>query len=93
MTISLTSTQDENIIHHPYIVNRTSCFTLSESSYHLGMNKLAAARAQILNLLCEGSSMRAVSRLTDTDVNTVAKLLIDAGKFCAGFHDAKVRNK
>ncbi|MFO1152097.1 MAG: IS1 family transposase [Rhodospirillales bacterium] len=56
------------------------------------MNKLPiATRAQILSLLCEGASMRAVSRLTDTSINTVAKLLVDTGKFCAGFHDAKVR--
>lgn len=35
--------------------------------------------------------MRAVSRLTDTSINTVAKMLVDAGKFCAAFHDDKVR--
>jgi IS1 family transposase len=58
----------------------------------LGMNKLpVAARAQILSMLCEGASMRSVSRLTDTSINTVSKLLEDAGRFCAGFHDVKVR--
>ena len=58
----------------------------------LGMNKLpVATRAQILSMLCEGASMRSVSRLTDTSINTVSKLLEDAGRFCAGFHDAKVR--
>lgn len=56
------------------------------------MNKLPLkTRAQILSLLCEGTSMRAVSRLTDTSINTVAKMLVDAGKFCAAFHDEKVR--
>ena len=56
------------------------------------MNKLpVTTRAQILSMLCEGSSMRSVSRLTDTSINTVSKLLVDAGRFCAGFHDAKVR--
>ena len=56
------------------------------------MNKLPVAqRAQILAMLCEGSSMRSVSRLADVSINTVSKLLVDAGKFCAGFHDAKVR--
>ncbi|MGQ0485564.1 MAG: IS1 family transposase [Hyphomicrobiales bacterium] len=56
------------------------------------MNKLPPkARAQILNMLCEGSSMRSVSRLADVSINTVAKLLIDAGKFCAAFHDDKVQ--
>jgi IS1 family transposase len=56
------------------------------------MNKLdTQTRAQILAMLCEGSSMRSVSRLTDTSINTVSKLLVDAGRFCAGFHDANVR--
>ncbi len=58
----------------------------------LGMNKLpVATRAQILSMLCEGASMRSVSRLTDTSINTVSKLLEDAGRFCAGFHDVNVR--
>ncbi len=56
------------------------------------MNKLPiATRAQMLSMLCEGASMRSVSRLADVSINTVAKLLVDAGRFCAGFHDAKVR--
>jgi IS1 family transposase len=57
-----------------------------------GMNKLdVAKRAQILAMLCEGASMRSVSRLADVSINTVSKLLVDAGRFCAGYHDAKVR--
>src|ERR1700677_3028695 len=57
------------------------------------MNKISVAqRAQILAMLCEGASMRSVSRLADVSINTVSKLLEDAGLFCAGFHDAKVRN-
>jgi IS1 family transposase len=57
----------------------------------MSMNKLSIkARAQMLNMLCEGSSMRSVSRLADVSINTVAKLLIDAGKFCAAFHDDKI---
>src|ERR1700735_1210428 len=56
------------------------------------MNKLPVAqRAKILSMLCEGASMRSVSRLADVSINTVTKLLEDAGRFCAGFHDAKVR--
>jgi IS1 family transposase len=59
----------------------------------LGMNKLpVVARAQILSMLCEGASMRSVSRLADVSINTVSKLLGDAGRFCAGFHDAMVRD-
>jgi transposase-like protein len=53
------------------------------------MNKLPVAqRAQILSTLCEGASMRSVSRLADVSINTVSKLLEDAGRFCAGFHHA-----
>ena len=63
-----------------------------ESSYIMDMNKLSVkTRAQMLNMLCEGSSMRSVSRLADVSINTVAKLLIDSGTFCATFHDDNVR--
>lgn len=57
------------------------------------MNKLSASdRARILRLLCEGTSIRAVTRLTGASKNTVAKLLVDAGKACAAYHDEHVRN-
>ena len=57
------------------------------------MNKLTLEeRARILHLLCEGVSIRAITRLTGASKNTVAKLLIDAGKACAAHHDATVRN-
>ena len=48
-------------------------------------------RTQILAMLCEGSSMRSISRVADVSINTVTKLLIDAGTACAAFHDDKVR--
>src|SRR5712691_10914706 len=55
------------------------------------MNKLSVPkRAQILSMLCEGTSMRAVSRLADVSINTVSKLLVDAGRLCAAFHDDQV---
>jgi IS1 family transposase len=58
-----------------------------------GMNKLPLEkRVQILSMLVEGSSMRSVSRVAGVSINTVTKLLIDAGKVCAAFHDEKVRN-
>jgi IS1 family transposase len=57
------------------------------------MNKLPLeTRVQILTMLCEGSSMRSISRVCDVSLNTVAKLLVDAGKVCADFHDNAVRN-
>jgi IS1 family transposase len=64
-----------------------------ESSYLRGMNKLPLAkRVQILSMLVEGSSMRTVARVADVSFNTVKKLLIDAGRACADFHDEKVRD-
>jgi IS1 family transposase len=57
------------------------------------MNKLPLAkRVQILSMLCEGSSMRAVSRVVGVSINTVTKLLVDAGTACAAYHDKHVRN-
>jgi IS1 family transposase len=57
------------------------------------MNKLPLEiRVRILNLLVEGSSLRSISRVCDVSINTVTKLLIDAGRVCAAFHDEKVRN-
>ena len=56
------------------------------------MNKLPLkTRSLILNMLCEGQSMRATARLADVSFNTVAKLLIDAGKVCADLHDELVQ--
>lgn len=56
------------------------------------MNKLPVAkRVQVLSMLCEGNSMRSVSRLADVSINTVSKLLVDAGQVCAAFHDEAVR--
>jgi IS1 family transposase len=57
-----------------------------------GMNRLPLEkRVQILSMLVEGSSMRSISRVADVSINTVTKLLVDAGKACAVFHDEKVR--
>lgn len=57
------------------------------------MNKLdLATRARILSLLCEGSSLRSISRVVDVSINTVTKLLVDAGVVCSAYHDQYVRN-
>ena len=56
------------------------------------MNKLdIKTRATILNMLVEGSSMRSISRIVGVSINTVTKLLVDAGEVCAAYHDATVR--
>ncbi len=57
-----------------------------------GMNKLGlGTRVQVLNMLCEGSSIRAISRITGASTTTILKLLVDAGLACARFHDENVR--
>jgi IS1 family transposase len=49
-------------------------------------------RLHTLQMLCEGSSMRSISRVVDVSINTVTKLLVDAGTACARFHDETVRH-
>jgi IS1 family transposase len=62
-------------------------------SYIRGMNKLPLAkRIQILSMLCEGSSMRSISRVADVSINTVYKMLIDAGQACFAYQDQALRN-
>ena len=56
----------------------------------MGMNKMPLKTRALINMLCEGQSMRATARLADS-FNTVAKLLIDAGKVCADLHDELVQ--
>lgn len=55
------------------------------------MNKLPISkRVQIINLLVEGSSLRATSRIANVSINTVTKLLIAVGKACQAFHNQTV---
>ena len=57
------------------------------------MRKLdTKSRALIIRLLVEGNSIRATARIADVSKNTVTKLLEDAGKACAKFHDENVRD-
>jgi IS1 family transposase len=57
------------------------------------MNFLPAVkRAQIIGLLVEGNSLRATSRLANVSLNTVMKLLVDAGLACSTFQDTALRN-
>ena len=44
------------------------------------MNKLTTQkRAEILALMAEGNSIRAITRLTGCSKNTVTKFMVDAG--------------
>ncbi len=57
------------------------------------MNKLARdKRIQIISLLTEGMSLRAITRVTGASINTVTKLLVDAGRACSDYQDRAFRN-
>lgn len=57
------------------------------------MNRLPIAdRVAILRALTEGCSLRSTSRMVGVSINTVTKLLIDAGRACARFQHDAMRN-
>ena len=57
------------------------------------MNKSSAERrAQILGMMVEGVSIRAISRMTGASKNTIVKLLADAGNACSEYQDKAFRN-
>jgi IS1 family transposase len=57
------------------------------------MNKLSREdRARILHLLCEGNSIRAVTRLTGASKKAVSRLLVDAGQAASWYQDRVFRN-
>jgi len=57
------------------------------------MNRLPTEkRAQILGMMVEGMSIRAISRLTGASKNTIAKLLADAGAACLAYQDTVLRD-
>lgn len=57
------------------------------------MNKLSPQkRTQILAMMVEGVSIRAISRLTGASKNTIVKLLADAGEACLEYQDTTLRN-
>jgi IS1 family transposase len=59
----------------------------------VSMNKLATERrAQIIGMMVEGVSIRAITRMTGVSKNTVAKLLSDAGNACLDYQDRALRN-
>jgi IS1 family transposase len=52
------------------------------------MNRLSSQeRAKIVHLLCEGMSIRAITRLTGSSKTTVSKLAVDAGTAAAWYQD------
>ncbi len=56
------------------------------------MNKLSReARAEILGMMVEGVSIRAIARLTGASKNTIVKLLADAGEAFSDYQDRTLR--
>jgi IS1 family transposase len=61
--------------------------------YSRAMNKLdREIRARVLHLLCEGSSLRAVTRLTGVSKKAVSRLMVDAGQAASWYQDRVFRN-
>ena len=57
------------------------------------MNKLSIEkRTQIIGMLVEGNSMRAVSRMAGCSINTVTKLLVDVGQACWVYQHKTMRD-
>jgi IS1 family transposase len=57
------------------------------------MNKSSPERrAQILGMMVEGVSIRAISRMTGASKNTIVKLLADAGNACSEYQDRTLRD-
>lgn len=57
------------------------------------MNKLSPEkRAAVLSCLVDGASIRATSRITGVAKGTILRLLESAGKVCAEYQDAILRN-
>jgi IS1 family transposase len=57
------------------------------------MNRLSTQdRAQILGMMVEGVSIRAIARLTGASKNTIVKLLVDAGQACSEYQDRTLRD-
>ena len=58
----------------------------------MGMNKLPIEKRRlILSMLVEGNSMRSISRVASVSINTVSKLLVEAGQACIAIHNEQVQ--
>lgn len=57
------------------------------------MNKLPLKkRAQIIQMLVEGNSLRSTSRMADVSINTVTKVLVETGEAAAQYQHMHLRN-
>jgi len=57
-----------------------------------GMHRLPLdKRVQILSMLIEGWPMHTISQVCEVSINTVSRLLADAGTVCANFHHERLQ--
>ena len=57
------------------------------------MNKLShAKRAEVLGMMAEGLSLRAITRLSGASKNALARLLVSAGRAFSDYQDKALRN-
>jgi len=76
-----------------FITLDSLCLTSLATISHNNMNILDTdKRAQILNCLAEGCSMRSTARLTGVAKKTVERMLVSAGRACATYQDKAMRN-
>lgn len=66
--------------------------TFSEPQPLDGLRIETSKLHQVIQLLCEGVGVRATSRLSGLNKETVLHILETVGDKCASFHDATVRN-
>src|SRR6186997_1000219 len=56
-------------------------------------NELSSEKkANVIAMLCEGSSIRAIERITGVHRDTIMRLGVRVGQACKGLMDAKMRN-
>src|SRR5271165_214268 len=57
------------------------------------MNRLTSEkRAQVINCLIEGGSMRSTVRMTGVAMKTVMRVLVEVGEMCAAYQDKVFQN-
>lgn len=81
----------------PRKIQRFRCYscksTFSDSKRPISGHYISIEKAsQIVSMMMEGMSIRAISRLTGTDKKTILALILTVGKKCRATFDAKVRN-
>ena len=65
--------------------------TTSSTRYAMNRTPLAR-RTQIINCLVEGNSIRSTERMTNTNRDTIMRLMVEVGNGCTKLHNEQMRN-